>query len=607
VALQAHVLRFDRLSGDERQPYTFGPGSILTWDGRLDNREDLLVTLHCELGEDITDAALVAAAYQRWGDNCFPRLLGDWSLAIWDATQHAVVLARDYMGNRPLYYAEMSGGLAWATCLEALVTCYGLHTDPDDAYIVGHLTFGPTPDRTPFSGARALRGGHALLATRGHSAIPKRYWTYKPARIRYRDDSEYTEHLRHLLTDAVRVRLRAERTVWSHLSGGWDSSSIVCLAHALIRRGRAEAPALQPVAHVVSNSPESDEGRFIAAVERWCNLRAIRREFDGLPTFSELVGHVRPFVALPRLVLESPLREAGDQIVLSGEFGDLIMLQGSAARVSLLEPLHEGHPMRSLRLCAQRAREKHYPLITTLAQLAIEVYLPQQVRTAAALRRQRAQWAWHAARQRPESFAKSLGVTRQVLERAPDPDAVAYPSVFEFPVVKRSLVNLLYRFADSQVLLSSDHVPDIWRTFPYSHRPLVEFVLATPNLAFWDPVAPRAGMRRALQYILPKEILARTTKGNPEAALTRAHRNRADEIIGTASPLRIAENWLLVKRDFVDHDALARALGELKRGDAPLSAFPDQWLHLEAWLQTLDSLTTSRKTAPIPQLARLPG
>jgi hypothetical protein len=604
LALQAHVLHFDRLSKLERQPHVFAQGSIITWDGRLDNRDDLLIALHYELGPDFTDVALVAAAYARWGLDCLPRLIGDWSLALWDAPNRRIILARDYVGNRPLHYLEIPGGFAWATSLDALADCFDLYRKPDESYIASKLVGGGVPsDLTPFSGARALRAGHMLLASQTAGVEVRRYWTFHPSRIRYRDPVEYTDHLRTLLAEAMRVRLRASGRVWSHLSGGFDSSTIVCLAQALIERGQVEASTLQPISMVVSSSPESDENKYITAVERWCKLTTIRREFtDPFPRFADLVGRRRPFTVGSESVLEAPMVATGDRIVLSGEMGDLVMLRGAGLEDGFLfELLHEGRLKSFLRLSFARARRRQRPWPRLLMRAALMTYLPR-LHSAFEARRNKAR----RARELGISADRvtDRGVTAALLRQVPRKEDHRYPSVSAFPVAKRGFVTGLYRMTDHPASSNLDYLPEIWRTFPFTHRSLVEFVMAVPQLALWDPLATRAGMKRALSAILPPDVIRRTSKGEPTTVHARIAITRAEQRIG-AMPGELPAAWHLVTRGYLRADALQGDLELLASGKPRSESFLHACLQLEAWLRTVDSF--ERKQTQPPASAALFG
>src|SRR5258708_39201983 len=101
---QAQLSQLD--SPNERHERT----EVLFWDGRLDNRGDLLLLLADSLRGETSNAALARAAYERWGTEGFVRLIGDWSVVIHDHVNRAIVLASDFAGVRPLYYCVQPGG-----------------------------------------------------------------------------------------------------------------------------------------------------------------------------------------------------------------------------------------------------------------------------------------------------------------------------------------------------------------------------------------------------------------------------------------------------------------------------------------------------------------
>ncbi len=135
----------------EHQPCRSAMGNLITWDGRLDNREDLIVQLHELLTDDQTDLAIVSAAFDRWGTNCFPKLVGDWAVSIWDPINEQLVLARDYIGIRHLFYYVRPERIVWCSHLSPLALCGDRFTLCDD-YIAGYLAFHPDSHLTPYAG-----------------------------------------------------------------------------------------------------------------------------------------------------------------------------------------------------------------------------------------------------------------------------------------------------------------------------------------------------------------------------------------------------------------------------------------------------------------------
>ena len=124
---------------------------VLHWDGRLDNRADLLLQLRDSLNGESSDAAVARATYDRWGTEGLVHLIGDWSLVIHDHERRTTVLASDFAGVRPLYYHVQDGRVQWSNRLQYLVEETGI-TDLDEQYIAGFLTFGGCANRTPYKG-----------------------------------------------------------------------------------------------------------------------------------------------------------------------------------------------------------------------------------------------------------------------------------------------------------------------------------------------------------------------------------------------------------------------------------------------------------------------
>src|SRR5262245_17727262 len=104
VGLVYRAFHTNRESRLERQPLISAHRHILCWDGRLDNRAELISLLATELDHNQSDAAIVMAAYLRWGAECLVRFLGDFALSLWDPDSRTLLLARDAAGPRPLYY-----------------------------------------------------------------------------------------------------------------------------------------------------------------------------------------------------------------------------------------------------------------------------------------------------------------------------------------------------------------------------------------------------------------------------------------------------------------------------------------------------------------------
>src|SRR5262249_51814481 len=233
------------------------------FDGRLDNRGELRFLLRDFLYRDTSDAALALAAYERWGVDGLARLIGDWSLVIRDRFTATTILASDFAGVRPLYYPVQAERVIWSSRLQSLVDETGID-ELDDDYIRAFLLHGASPNRTPYKDIYSVPPGHAVCVSPEKTNI-RRFWSLPVnAKIHYRDEREYEEQLRALFREAVVVRLQSESPVLSELSGGLDSSSVVCMANQLIRAGDVPAPSVTGLSYLWPNSLDEP---FIGEVE----------------------------------------------------------------------------------------------------------------------------------------------------------------------------------------------------------------------------------------------------------------------------------------------------------------------------------------------------
>src|SRR5258706_9782976 len=117
-----HTTKESRL---ENQPHVMPSGTVITCDGRLDNREELIGQLRGELSTRSTDISIFAAAYQRWGLDAFAKLIGDWAVSICDARSRSLIFATDFVGTRHLYYSIDKDQVTWSTILDPLVLLAG--------------------------------------------------------------------------------------------------------------------------------------------------------------------------------------------------------------------------------------------------------------------------------------------------------------------------------------------------------------------------------------------------------------------------------------------------------------------------------------------------
>ena len=166
---------------NEVQPHASGSGTIICWDGRLDNREDLLAG--CRLIDaELTDVEIVSASYDAHGPKFLKSLVGDFALALWDVATRTLMLARDAIGPRPLYYCKRDNAIIFCSSLSVLADLSQITIEVNDDYVAGHLTRGVEPHLTPYLGIFAVPPGHVTVCCNGRVST-ERYWKLNPNNV----------------------------------------------------------------------------------------------------------------------------------------------------------------------------------------------------------------------------------------------------------------------------------------------------------------------------------------------------------------------------------------------------------------------------------------
>ena len=303
---------------------------MITWEGRLDNREDLVSHLHGEVSPVLHRPGNCGCCYQNWRNECFGKLVGDWALSIFDPQEQAVILAKDFLGTRPLYYSMENHQLAWCSILDPLLLLSGRTFALNEEYIAGWLSFFPAPHLTPYEGIHSFPPSCVVRLTKGKKRISE-YWALDPSkRIRHSSDAEYEEHFRSVFAHAVRRRLRSDNPILAELSGGMDSSSIVCVADEIISRGQAGSLRLDTVSYYDDSEPNWNERPYFNQIEEKRGRHGCHIDVSSFQAWT-LEGDTHRVAVSPgslagservREQFASCLASQGNRVVLSGIGGD---------------------------------------------------------------------------------------------------------------------------------------------------------------------------------------------------------------------------------------------------------------------------------------------
>ncbi len=272
VGFACRLNRITPEASTESQPLVHPSGPVLVFDGRLDSRGELLSRLNPspEISSDSPDPALVLAAYAEFGDR-FPEMLaGDFALGLFDPKTQRLILARDALGVRPLYYTHARDAFVFASEIKALLAYPQIHAHPNENFLANLLIGNQQNNEhmTCFEDVFSLRPAHvAILTTKGF--VTRRYWDFDlTKRTHLSSFPEYVEAFRHHFERAVQHRLRSAHPVAVSVSGGLDSSSIFCLAETFRQRSPDRYPPVLGVSYTSLDDSPSDEKKFLLEIER---------------------------------------------------------------------------------------------------------------------------------------------------------------------------------------------------------------------------------------------------------------------------------------------------------------------------------------------------
>lgn len=552
IGLAHRMLHTTQESTRERQPLDRA-GLVLVADARIDNRDDLRRLLGVARQAEPTDADLILLAYRRWGRDCPAQLIGDFAFALWDSHERLLFCARDPMGVKPFYYYRSDRVFAFASEIKALLRLPEVPREVNERQVAGYLEWNlDDRDGTLYQHIHRLPAAHAMTVTSGQAA-QSAYWRLDPDReLRYATADQYAEEFREIFVEAVRARLRSVAPIGAALSGGLDSSSIVCVARRLAAGG-AE-PRLHAFSLVFPELPDPDlraidERGYVESVVRGGGVRAHRVRGDRLTPLTDvrrMLWHLdEPYFA-PNAYLHWALYGAaagsGARVFLDGLDGDTTVSHGFGR----LEALAEAGPWSTFE-AEIRAYARHRGMdpgavlrhfgLPQLAALARRGRWIGWSRAAAELTRRfhlspgrvALRWgllpllppgllgAWRAVRGRGggESSVLHRALARQAAHRVATAAGGRrpHPRRGERESHWQGLIRPLYQLT----LETADKCAAAFGLeprYPFFDRRLMEFCLALPAEQKFAGGWSRLVLRRAMEGILPPEVQWRSSKAN---------------------------------------------------------------------------------------------
>ncbi len=544
-------------------------GWTLLFDGRIDNRDELAAALGIDRGRlrTLADSALVLQAWARWDSGCLARLLGDFALAALHARSRRLLLARDYLGTRPLFWHQGDGFLAFASLPKALFAIPGVPRELSEEGLHDFLGLLPMHDgKTLYRGIQRVMPGQCVTVENGR-VRSEAWYRFDPRReLRLANDAEYVEAFSERLERAVARRLRAVGPIASELSSGFDSGTVTAVAAAQLA-GRGES--LLAFTHVpregfaerTRGGTHADEGPTARAVAaRYPNIEHVLFRSGGTSPVQDLDFDVerldRPPLNICNGVWVNQMR------ALAAARGARVLLNGGVGNMTIS---HDGRSLlptlfgrgRWLRWQHEaRALQRTHPGLRwrTLLTHSMAAWIPQGVF---------ARWTrwrgggWNLADYSAinPAFMAQMDTARRARDGGVD---LTYRDLADSRLVR---IRSLQLVDIGEYSLGANHAGLDARD-PTSDRELVEFCLAVPEAQYLRDGQTRWLLRRAMAGRLPAEVLDSRTRGLQAA------------------------DW---------HEATARDLPRIREELERLQAHPTagRYLDLPALLASLDDWPSS--------------
>ena len=539
VGLAHQHFRTTPEEANEEQPLACPTGRVwLAVDGRLDNRDDLLAHLSgAEVGpEPTSDAALFLAAYLRWGLDCFERCVGSFAVAIWDRTERRMVVARDALGNRSLFYHLSPRCFAVASEEAAVRRHPAVGSELDETRLAMHFAMRPPPEgRTFFRDVRELPPAHWLVVDQ-RDQRSRRYWHVEPGVDRNGSDEHHAERFLDTLNESVRCRLRSTSPPMVMMSGGLDSTSVVALASRHLRTAGGH-PRLGTVSYVFDELPLADERAFMDPMTEHCGTNPIQFLGDDCWPLKDLDNWPQnpnsPEDTAYRWLHEGTYRRAaaaGSRVLLTGVYGDHLYAGG---HYWLREMVAGGSWRRAFRETGWHVSEsglRHFALSSPVRRALV----PQFARRSVAAWR-RPPWltedAWRLLPRAEDSPPSARRARRPEQHR-------------------RVLGSLAARSASLERCFGERRGVDLRQ--PYRDRRLVELMLRLPADQLYRRGTFKTIARNAMVDLLPESVRLRRHESSAEGLFLRGlferERERAESLLDAPG----ARWYHYVRPDYLD-------------------------------------------------------
>lgn len=581
ISLGHLMLQTTPESAAETQPLPNQDATLcLTLDGRVDNRSELrkILDSHGFPPRHDTDAELVLRAYECWGENCPNRLLGDFAFAIWDARKEQLFCARDYVGVKPFYYHRSAKLFAFGSEIRAVLALEAVPRRLNESRVADFLVEQldrEDEESTFYEDVQRLPAGYSLTVAPGRFAL-RDYWDLKaPPVLKLGSLREYGEAFREVFVEAVRCRLRSTHPVGSTLSGGIDSSSVVCTTRELLAAELKEP--LHTISLVDADESKCGETPYIREVLRGGGLTPHIVRSDQVSAMTEQVKDSdEPFEIagyFPNWFGFAAAQRAGVRVLLDGISGDHITPPYTYL-ATLVRSLQWNTLRRELSFGSREFGESR---LSILRSHGLAPMMPGLFEVWRRLRGRKPQPFPEGSCINPD-FALRMGIPerfdlkRRKLWAASQDIGTLHSWSFTCGV-------LPFFFEHSGRLAAT---MGIEARHPFSDRRVIEFFLSLPlHTKTYIPL-PKRVIREGMHGILPEMVRGRTRLAHPGGAFMTSLLTQHPALLGPAqSKQALGPIQRYVNLNAVEVDRNRVAIGSQDAGDSVWQA-----LNLALWLES---------------------
>jgi asparagine synthase (glutamine-hydrolysing) len=554
----------------------------VVFNGEIYNHRQLASRLiHRHVLRSRSDTEVLVHLYEEHAEDLVHHLRGMFAFAIWDARRHRLVVARDRLGIKPLYYWPTSEGVAFASELRCFLALEKFSRRLNRRSIAEYLSIGYVPEpNSVFDGVYKLPPGHRLIWTRTEGIRIDRYWTPNLPEARVSDDREAIEELRRLVTDAVGSHLEADVPVGAFLSGGIDSSTVVA---EMVRHSTHRVRTFS----IGFDEPEYNEAPQAAAIAAALGTQhtelIVRPDADALVE-SVVSAYDEPFSdpsALPTLLVSQLAREQVT-VALSGDGGDELF--GGYSRYG--ELLHRSELRQPWIRAGLRAIVRKLPHPTPWRNRMLDLARSRRRRYGATVGYALGNADGGIVRDLSGNHANVLDeLVEQWFEPVADRDFLTQMTLVDIASYLPGDILTKVDRASMRVSLEA--------RVPLLDHPLVEFAVSLPGRMKHRGGVGKWALRQAVEGIVPPRVMTYPKRGFGvplDAWLRNELGYRLDSLVRPDAPIA----------DHADTGSIRRLINEHRAGRRNHGYFLWRLIVLDLWLATLRSGRLNDMTRQVP-------